>query len=196
MDKKLLLLLLTIPLLSIILSWPILNSSTRQGSKIVFPEQGNKSTAADSFFNHTTIINFGEDGLPKSKVIGKNLYHYPGNEDSQIVSPVITFFRAAGSPVLVTADRGWINEDGTRVLLKGHTNIERKQSTRNHYFRLETPELTVWPNDEYAETDKPVKITSESTVATGVGMKAYLDKEHYYLLDNVKARHIPVKKKR
>ena len=196
MDKKLLLLLLTIPVLSIILTWPVLNSSTRQGSKIVFPEQGNKTRVADSFFNQTTIINFGEDGLPKSKVIGKKLFHYPGNEDSEIVSPVITFFRATGSPVLVTADRGWINEDGTRVLLKGHTNIERQKSAQNAYSRLETPELTVWPDKEYAETDKPVKITSESTVATGVGMKAYLDKEHYYLLDNVKARHMPVKNKR
>ena len=193
MDKKLLLLLLTIPLLSIILTWPILNSSTRQGSKIVFPEQGNKTKVADSFFNHTTIINFGEDGLPKSKVISKKLFHYPGNEDSEIVSPVITFFRATGSPVLVTTDRGWINKDGTRILLKGHTNIERKKSAQNHYSRLETPELTVWPEKEYAETDKSVKITSKSTVATGVGMKAYLDKEHYYLLDNVKARHMPVK---
>ncbi len=195
MEKKLLLLLLTIPSLAIILTWSILNSSTRQGSKIVFPEHSTQTGVADTFFNNTTIIDFGEDGLPKSKIIGKQLFHYPDKEDSEIIEPVITFFRSSGSPVLVTSDRGWINEDGTRVLLKGHTIIERQKSAQNHYSKLATPELIVWPDKEYAETDKAVKITSESTVATGIGMKAFLDKEHYFLLNNVKSRHVPVREK-
>ncbi len=193
MDKKLLLLLLTIPLLSIILTWNILNFSSKQGSKIIFPDQGKKTSVADSFFNAATIINFGENGLPKSRVIGKQLFHYPDHEDSEIIAPVITFFRATGSPVLITADRGWINEAGTRVFLKGHTVIERAKTAQNAYSKLETPELTIWPDKEYAETDKKVKISSESTIATGVGMKAYLDKEHYYLLHNVKAKHLSQK---
>ncbi len=194
MDKKLLLLLLVIPLTAIILTWTIINSSVRQGSKVVFPDQTTHKTVADTFFNNTTIIDFGDNGLPESKIIGKQLFHYPDKEDSEIIAPIITLFRAVGAPVLVNADRGWINKDGTRVLLKGHTVIERHKSESNKYSRLETPELTIWPDRDYAETDKAVKITSEATIATGIGMKAYLDKEHYYLLNHVKATHIAAKR--
>ncbi len=194
MDKKLLLLLLVIPLISIILTWTVINSGVRQGSKIVFPDQAVQKSVADTFFNDTTIIDFGDNGLPESKIIGKQLFHYPGKEDSEIIMPVITLFRAVGAPVLVNADRGWINKDGSRILLKGHTIIERHKTRFNKYSRLETPELTIWPDRDYAETDKAVKISSEATVATGIGMKAYLNKEHYYLLNNVKATQIPAKR--
>ena len=193
MDKKLLAVILIVPLTSIAITWLVFQSSQVKQNNILFPEQNNPEKIADTFFNHSTIINFSETGLPKSKIIGEQLFHYPGEEDSEIINPRMTFFRNEGSPVFITADHGWINQSGTRVLLKGHTVIVREKSSFNKFSKLETPELTIWPNRDYAETDKPVKITTEGTNATGIGMKAYLDKEHYLLLNNVKARHIPAK---
>lgn len=194
MDSKLFALLLTFPLISMGLTWVVYNTNDIEESQIEFPEQNNK-IIADTFFNDTTIIDFGENGQPKNKIIGDQLFHYPDDTDSEIINPRITLFREEGTPVNITADHGWINEDGTRVLLKGHTNIVREKSDVNQFSRLETPELTIWPDREYAETDKPVKITTDGTIATGTGMKAYLDKEHYLLLNNVKGRHIPAQKK-
>jgi lipopolysaccharide export system protein LptC len=120
------------------------------------------------------------------------MFHYPNKTDSEIINPKITLFRPQGAPVYITADHGWINKQGTRVKLKGHTVIKRNKSLMNLFSQLETPELTIWPNKNFAETDKTVKITTASTIATGVGMKAYLESEHYYLLNQVKGKHIPV----
>ena len=191
MDKKLLAVIVFVPIASVAITWLVFQSGNIKPRNINFPEQSNSEKIADTFFNHSTIINFNESGLPKSKIVGKQLFHYPGEEDSEITSPRVTFFRDQGSAVFISADQGWINQTGTRVLLKGHTTIVREKSSFNKFSKLETPELTIWPNKEYAETDKPVKITTEGTNATGVGMKAYLDKERYLLLNNVKARHIP-----
>lgn len=193
MDKKLFALLLSIPVISIAISWYVLTETSLESNQIIFPQQNNQKKIADTFFNHADIINFGETGLPKSKIIGDQILHYPDEEDSEIITPRITLFRDRGLPVNISADHGWINKDGTRVLLKGHTVIKREKSQHNQFSQLETPELTIWPNKNFAETDKAVKITTDSTVATGVGMKAYLDEEHYYLLNNVKGRHIPVR---
>lgn len=193
MDKKLLAVILIVPLTSIILTWQVYQSSQIKPSNIDLPKQSATKKIADTFFNQASIINFNEDGLPKSKIIGEQLLHYPDEEDVEITNPRVTFFRDKGSPVLISADRGWINRPGTRVFLKGHTTIIREQSPLNKFSQLETPELTIWPNKEYAETDKLVKISTEATEATGVGMEAYLDKERYILLNNVKARHIPAK---
>ena len=195
MDKKLFALLLSIPVFSIFISWYVLTQTTYEQRQITFPEQNVQQKVANTFFNGADIISFGETGLPKSKIIGDQLFHYPDEEDSEIINPRITLFREKGLPVYVTADHGWINKEGTRVFLKGHTVIKREKSLDNKFSQLETPELTVWPNRDFAETDKAVKITTASTVATGVGMKAYLDTERYYLLNNVKGKHIPVKNK-
>ena len=193
MEKKLLTLLLTIPVVSIIITWTVFTKTSIEQTQIAFPEQNLQRKVADTFFNHADIINFDETGSPKSKIIGAQIFHYPDEEDSEIISPIITLFRNKGLPVVITADHGWINKDGTRVFLKGHTIIRREKSQNNQFSQLETPELTIWPNKDFAETEKAVKITTAATIATGVGMKAYLDTEHYYLLNNVKARHIPAK---
>ena len=194
MDKKLFALLLIIPIISISISWYVFTLTSVKQKQFAFPKQSVQKKVANTFFNDADIINFSDTGFPKSKILGKQIFHYPDEEDSEIIKPIITLFRAKGLPVHITADHGWINKDGTRVFLKGHTIIKRKKSENNGFSQLETPELTIWPNRDFAETDKAVKITTDSTVATGIGMKAHLDTEHYYLLSNVKARHIPVKR--
>lgn len=196
MDKKLLALLFAIPLISLAITGYVLNISENRHISIILPEKNSTTKIADTFFNTAEIINFGAAGLPKSKIIGDQISHYPGEEDSEISMPRITLFRTSGPPVYITADHGWINHEGTRVILEGHTIIKREQSNTNQFSQLESPELTIWPNRDYAETDKAVKITTDSTIATGVGMKAYLDKERYYLLNNVKGRHLPAKNTR
>ncbi|WP_198266270.1 LPS export ABC transporter periplasmic protein LptC [sulfur-oxidizing endosymbiont of Gigantopelta aegis] len=193
MDKKLFTLLLSIPAASIAITWFVYNNATIDQSQIIFPQQNIQKKVADTFFNGAEILNFSVTGIPKSKIIGEQIFHYPDEEDSEIVQPRITLFRTQGLPVKIQADHGWINKDGTRVFLKGHTVIRREKSLSNQFSQLESPELTIWPNKDYAETDKAVKITTDSTIATGVGMKAYMDKERYYLLNNVKGRHIPAK---
>ncbi len=194
MDKKLLAILFAIPVASIAISWYVFNLNNSKQSNIILPKKDRSLKIADTFFNTVEIISFGEAGVPKSKIIGDHIYHYPGKEDSEITTPKITLFRDIGPPVYVTADHGWVNKEGTRLILKGHTLIKQEKSKVNQFSQLESPELTIWPNRDYAETDKAVKITTDTTIATGIGMKAYLDKEHYYLLNNVKSRHIPEKK--
>ncbi len=193
MDKKLSALLLSIPLISMAITWYVYNLDADNQPQVSFPQQNIHKKIANTFFNFAEIINFSEAGLPKSKIIGDQIFHYPDQEDSEIVNPRIILFRDQGTPVEITADHGWMNKPGTRIFLKGHTIITREKSPNNPYSKLESPELTIWPNKDYVETDKAVKITTETTIATGVGMKAYLDKEHYYLLSNVTGRHTPVK---
>jgi lipopolysaccharide export system protein LptC len=193
MEKKLLATLIVIPLLSLAFTWLVINQKDTEKQSVQFPGQVSNKKIADAFFNQATINDFNETGTLKSKIIGQQIYHFPGEEDSEIIQPRVTFFRDEGSPVLISADHGWINKDGTRVLLRGHSVITREKSEFNQFMKLESPELIIWPDKEYIETDKAVKINSDSTVATGIGMKAYLDKEHYLLLNKVRSRHMPSK---
>ena len=189
MDKKLVLLLTAVPLISILITWFTLRETNKPQPDIELPAADSTQRIADHFLNQATIISFNPQGIPKSQISGSRLLHYPGDEDAELIDPHITLHRDKGSPILITADKGWVNKDGTRVFFKGHTVVERKMSEFNSFSRLDTPELTIWPHKEFAETDKHVKITTDTTVATGIGMKAYLDKGRYYLLNNVKGHY-------
>lgn len=191
MDKKLLALLIIIPIASISVSGYVFNLNTTKHFTINIPEENKDAKIADTFFNEVKINSFSETGHPKNKIVGDKIAHYPGDTESEIDTPKITLFKKIGASTDILAEAGWVNKNGSRVRLKGHTFIKREKSPHNSFFQLETPELTIWPNKNFAETDKFVKITTDTIIATGIGMKAYLDSEHYYLLNNVKIQHLP-----
>lgn len=189
MDIKLFLALLSLPVISITVTWLSLAGSADRQPEIDLPAADSSQRIADHFLNQASIINFNLQGIPKSQINGSRLLHYPGDEDAELLDPHIIMYQDKGSPILITADKGWVNKDGTRVFFKGHTVVERKKSQANHFSRLDTPELTIWPNKEFAETDQHVKIMTDTTIATGTGMQAYLGSGRYYLLNNVKGHY-------
>ena len=194
MDKKLLIFLIAFPILSILLSISIFNSKNEEQLLIDFPQKNKKKKIADSFINHANIINYDKLGKQKNVIIAEKLLHYPGDIDSELIKPDITLFRLQGSPIVITADHGFTNQQGTRIILTGHVIITRENSQDNQFFQLKSPTLTIWPNKEFVETDKDVLITTENSTINSVGMKAYLDVEHYLFLSRVKAIHKPIKR--
>jgi len=48
--------------------------------------------------------------------------------------------------------------------------------------------LSVWPKQEYAESDKAVKITTDETIVTAIGLEADLYQQQYHLLSQVKVK--------
>lgn len=194
MEKKLLIFLVSFPIASIFLTLIVLNIGEIEKTHMDFPGKNSQKTVADSFINHANIINYSESGKPKNNIVADKILHYPGDVDSKLIKPHISLFRELGSPILITADNGFTNQQGTRIILTGHVVITRKRSQHNQFFQLKSPTLTIWPNKEYAETDKAVMMTTEGTIVNAIGMKAYIDKEHYLLLSNVKSKHQPVKR--
>ena len=196
MDKKLLIFLIAFPIVSLFLSMSIgiHNNKKILQPELNFPEKNQLKKISDSFINHANIISYNEAGKPKNNIIADKLLHYPGDIDSELIKPNITFFRELGSPILITADNGFTNQQGTRIILTGHVIITRERSADNQFFQLKSTTLTIWPEKEYAETDKAVVMTTDTTTINSIGMKAYLDVEHYLLLNRVRSKHKPVKR--
>ena len=60
MEKKLLTLLLTIPVVSIIITWTVFTKTSIEQTQISFPEQNLQRKVADTFFNHGFYILSGK----------------------------------------------------------------------------------------------------------------------------------------
>jgi len=72
--------------------------------------------------------------------------------------------------------------------------ISRQASAQNRFSQLESDHLTVWPKQEYAESDKAVKISNDETIITAIGLEADLYEHQYHLLSQVKVKHLTGRK--
>jgi lipopolysaccharide export system protein LptC len=103
-----------------------------------------------------------------------NLRHYPNNAGSDLADPRLTIFTEPGAPWVTNADRGWISEQSDELRLRGNVVISREGSPSNRPIRIETERLRVRPDEEYAETDDPVRLSSEADWIESIGVRAWL----------------------
>jgi len=143
----------------------------------------------DLFFENSIITTMGPDGKPKNKLVSEKVTHYPDDDTTEIIKPDITLYKEGQPPWHVTAHRGWVSSDGDNVLLRGDVVIDRPSAGRVQAARLTTSEIRIRPKDQYAETDKPVTMTSDSYRTQSVGMRIYLQQGKLQLLGNVKGHY-------
>ncbi len=55
-------------------------------------------------------------------------------------------------------------------------------------LQVDTDEVKVLINDDYAETDQYATIVSKRSTITGTGMRAYLDESRLVVIDHEKTR--------
>ena len=111
-----------------------------------------------------------------------------------IESPHINMYRQ-NSPWVVDADRGRITSGENVITLEDNVSIGSLDKDENN-ITMTTSQLTIYPNQKMAKTDKEVQINSTSGTITALGMEADLKKEKIKLLSKVRGSHDPLKIKR
>ncbi|MGF6670288.1 LPS export ABC transporter protein LptC [Pseudomonas monsensis] len=81
-----------------------------------------------------------------------------------------------------------MNSGGTQVELIDSVRIKRTDE-KNRDLLVTSTRMTVFPQDQYAQTEQPVRIDGAGGVSTGVGMKAYLKESRIHLLSNVRGQY-------
>jgi lipopolysaccharide export system protein LptC len=108
---------------------------------------------------------------------------------AELSKPELTLFGEDAPPWHIVAEEGKAEDQGDRILLWGKVRIW--QTDQDKLSEFTTPFLIVEPERQYAETDKPVMITSAGSTTQAVGMKAYLKEDRIQLLSRVRGTHEP-----
>ena len=58
-------------------------------------------------------------------------------------------------------------------------------------FIIRAQDLRIYPQEDRAESDRPVHVSQPGTVLSGVGLKVRLDLEKFELLSEVQGRYEP-----
>jgi lipopolysaccharide export system protein LptC len=116
----------------------------------------------------------------------------PGPNDYTLIDHPHILFYAEGdtSPWYLSAVKGHTDASGQRVRLT--TNVEAQQDSKRHgVIRVTTSELLVHPAQQYAETDKAVKMRARQSEIETEGMRAYLNEDRIELLSQVRGTYAP-----
>lgn len=131
-------------------------------------------------------------GKPANRLHAESLRHYTDDDTTELQHPHLTVYQDDSPPWEVDAEQAWVSADGSLILLSGEVLIEREGDAENRPMRIQTRDLRVQPDQDYAETDEKVRVDSESDWLDAVGMQAWLrPPSRLKFLSQVNAYHVP-----
>ena len=189
MSKRYLLSIFLFILLGIIFSY-FLFSRHRLKNTISEPTQ------SDGFMIDVIAIKTNAAGQPKSTLISPKLTHYPKNNQTKLLKPHFTFLskKPRENPWQITANFGLATQGITKVLLWDHVVIHQATSQANKDTRILTSKLTVYPNKNFAKTNKNVVLYQPGSVVKSKGMEANFDTGAINLLSQSRGEYVPTDK--
>jgi lipopolysaccharide export system protein LptC len=109
-----------------------------------------------------------------------------------IAQPLITFYGddPEAEPWRLSASEGRSDAEGSLITLDRAVRAW-KTTADEQLLELTTERLIVKPGEQYAETDKAVKMRSPQGVTDAVGMRALMEEDRVELLSEVRGRYDP-----
>lgn len=138
------------------------------------------------------VTAMGEDGSPLRRLSAAYMAHYIDTQTKELTLPHLVIYEHDAQPWHVASKRGWVSADNDVLMLLGEVDIWRNYADGRREIHIETEDLRVLPNEEYAETELPVSISTLESLTRGTGMRAYLGESRVQLLSSVKTTINPL----
>jgi len=148
-------------------------------------------TQPDFYVEQFNYVKMSRTGDAQYHVSGKRLQHNPTDDSYDVELPVVRSVRKDAEPMIITAQRAWINGDSSEVHLYEDVHIDRPPAQKQERMELKSPYLVVLPDDDAMRTDKPVQITRGKSILNGTGMYADNAKREFRLRSNVHGTYQP-----
>lgn len=145
--------------------------------------------AIDFYAANAHSTQYRIDGTLAYEMTAVRLEHMKATDVTNVTTPDLLFFREGQpQPWHVQSVRAEVGPQGKQVELIDDVRVQRTDAA-SRTLLLTTTRMTVFPDQNYAQTEQPVKITEPNGVTTAIGMKAYLKDSRMLLLSNVRGQH-------
>ena len=145
----------------------------------------------DAFMEDVSATFMNKDGVPALKIKSAKMTHYPENDTTRAVSPLVTIYRRSPEPWYIRSDSATLTSGIKKIAFLGNVVIHHLPDTDTPLTTLNTASLTVFPEQETAETHEAVTIKQPDTTVNAVGMLANLGDGTVKLLSNAKGNYEP-----
>ncbi|NIM72208.1 MAG: LPS export ABC transporter periplasmic protein LptC [Gammaproteobacteria bacterium] len=150
--------------------------------------------APDLTMEEFEVTTMGEDGNPLRRLSAAYMAHFNTTGTKELRHPHLVVYRSGSEPWHIASERGWISADNDVLMLLGRVDIWRNYPQGRREIHIETEDLRVLPDVEFAETALPVAISTPESLTRGVGMRAYLGENRVQLLSRVKTTIEPLQR--
>ena len=148
----------------------------------------------DFIIDKFTATTFNEQGAPRFIMIAQKMTHYPDDDSTQVEEPRLTSFSPGRPMIYTTAKRGNISSKGEEVFLHDDVRLVRASTATLAEMVLNTSYLHVLPEQELADTDRPITMTESSNIINAVGLRLDNKARTVQLLSQVKGQYAPAKR--
>ncbi|MBS1169733.1 MAG: putative transrane protein [Burkholderiaceae bacterium] len=126
----------------------------------------------DYHVENFNFIKMSPKGQPEYHIIGKKMIHHPKEDSLDIEQPVVKNLDEKKPPQTMRSDTALVEDDARKLHMFGNVHLDRPATPKEEAFHLTTSYLLVFPEDDTAQTDKPVTMTRGQSTMSGVGMFA------------------------
>ena len=144
--------------------------------------------AIDYYALNTRSLQYLPDGKLQYEMTADKVEHLKASEVTLLTTPDLQMYRGTAYPWHVQSERGEVNPDGTEVELIDSVRVARTDE-KDRTTIITSTRMTVFPQKQYAQTERDVRIDGAGGVTTGKGMKAYLKDGRIDLLSNVRGQY-------
>lgn len=168
-----------------VISWFLVH--TQQEEAAVFTPQEHRP---DAWARDLDVTEMDDLGKPRYNLKADKMVHFDDDESTVLTEPRLTVFNHDRPPWHVDSTVGWVSADRTLVLLTGEVIINREGKGRLRPLRAVTSELRVKPQENYAETDRHVRIDSRDDWLESDGAEIWFEEPvRMKFLSRVKASY-------
>ncbi|MFT6102664.1 MAG: lipopolysaccharide export system protein LptC [Granulosicoccus sp.] len=168
----------------------------------------NKPTHPDAFFINSKTIQYNEDGNTSHILFSERASYFEPETGSStqnkldsytlLTQPDIRFYNTKTSRAdnqvswQASSDAAKSMNNNQEILMSGNVLlIQPTTSDAETATTIESATLLIKPDEQYAETDKPVIIKNASGVTTSTGLTLSLKNNVIELLSNVRSHYEP-----
>jgi lipopolysaccharide export system protein LptC len=125
----------------------------------------------DYFVEHFVLTRVNAAGDPVYRVSADRMLHYPDDDSTEFLRPVLVSLDPKKPLVTLRADRGEASRRGEQTHLRDNVVLTRAASGDQPEMTLTTDHLLLLTEEDIARTDRPVRIEYGRSSLTGVGME-------------------------
>jgi len=142
----------------------------------------------DLYMLNARITQFSTDGSRQHEIMASRLTHFPLTDMTALIEPEVKLFaRNATNPWKITADNGRLLPESQlrdQIVELWDNVLAEKSGSQGEFINIKTASLTIYPGQDFAETDQKVVIDGVGGRTSAAGMKAYLDEGRYLFVSD------------
>lgn len=149
-----------------------------------------KPHSPDYFSSGYVKTEMDETGQLSNTLVAETMTHFADDGTTHLERPELVLMNDNTPPWVIHSETGVLSADGLDLLLNGKAVVSRAAGNGNRALTINSSNLRVKPDQNYAETDDWAELLSPPNRTEGIGMKLnYGEPIHVELFSKVRGKY-------